>query len=357
MTLFYELIQVAIGSRESLSYVPSSDEWLRIYALSQKQALIGIAFQGLQKLYTCNPEMAGNLPVSLKLKWMACAVDIQRRNALVLGRAKEITGSFLTDGFRACILKGLSVSNYYPDPSLRQSGDIDLWVDAPRKELLKYLRSKYQVDSIVIHHADVSIFPDVETEIHYHPSYTYNPFRWRKYLAFFEQFRTECFVENGKGFCSPSIRFNSVYLLLHIFRHIYNEGVGLRQLLDYYYLLCLLGPEDRFFAMSELRGMGLERFVSAVMWVIKEVFIPNSSGVILLCNPDEKVGRFLLEEIEIAGNFGKWDRRFNYKGNHIRRALANLNRLCSFFSLSPSEVLWAPLWKLWHWCWRKVHNY
>ena len=359
MKLFYELLQVAVGSRETLSHIPTSSEWFDVYTVSQKQSLVGIAFQGLTKLYSARPELTVNLPSSLKMKWMAMSVDIQRRNSLILERARELSRSFAEDGYRSTVLKGVGVSKYYPDPSLRQGGDIDLWVDAPRGELISYLRSKYKVGSVVVHHADVEIFPDVETEIHFLPSYTYNPFRWLRYRSFFDSCRAECFVQNWDGYCSPSLRFNSVYLMMHIFRHIYNEGIGLRQLLDYYYLLRKLSSSDRVWAMSTLRKMGLGKFTAAVMWVIREVFLPSSQSLtddsdFLLCSPDEKSGRFLLNEIELAGNFGKWDKRLHRRKGYVGRVVENLGRLATFFSLSPSEVLWAPVWKAWHWCWRKT---
>lgn len=362
MKLFYELLQMGIGTKNSFSSVPSSNEWTALFIASQKQSLVGIAFQGLTKLFSSNPEIVVNLPGTLKMKWMAMSVDIQRRNSLILERAKELCGRFAEDGYRSTVLKGVGVSKYYPDSSLRQGGDIDLWVDAPRGELISYLRSKYKVGRIVIHHADVEIFPDVETEIHFWPSYTYNPLRWLRYRSFFDSCRAECFVRNGDGYCSPSLRFNSVYLMMHIFRHIYNEGIGLRQLLDYYYLLRKLSSSDRIWAMSTLRKMGLGKFTAAVMWVIREVFLPSSQSLtddddFLLCNPDEKSGRFLLSEIELAGNFGKWDKRLHRRKGYVGRLVDNLSRLTTFFSLSPSEVIWAPVWKAWHWCWRKYHRY
>lgn len=362
MKLFYELVQIGIGTRCSFSSVPSSNDWTTLFAASQKQSLVGICFQGINLMYHNEPEMVVNLPGALKMKWMAMAVDIQRRNSLILERARELSRRFAEDGYRSTVLKGVGVSKYYPDPSLRQGGDIDLWVDAPRGELISYLRSKYKVGSVVVHHADVEIFPDVETEIHFWPSYTYNPFRWLRYRSLFDSCRAEFFVRNGDGYCSPSLRFNSVYLMMHIFRHIYNEGIGLRQLLDYYYLLRKLSPSDHVWAMSTLRKMGLGKFTAAVMWVIREVCLPLSQSLtddddFLLCSPDEKSGRFLLNEIELAGNFGKWDKRLHRRKGYLGRVVENLSRLATFFSLSPSEVLWAPVWKAWHWCWRKVHRY
>lgn len=82
MQLFYELIQVAVGTRNRLSRIPSADEWQAAFAASQKQSLVGICFQGINNLYPDNPEMVENLPGALKMKWMAFAIDIQRRNSL-----------------------------------------------------------------------------------------------------------------------------------------------------------------------------------------------------------------------------------------------------------------------------------
>ena len=148
---------------------------------------------------------------------------------------------------------------------------------------------------------------------------------------------------------------------MHIFRHIYNEGIGLRQLLDYYYLLRKLNRSDRAWAMTTLSDMGLGKFTAAVMWVIREVFLPSpqpqtEDNDILLCHPDEKSGSFLLNEIELAGNFGQWDSRIHRRKGYLGKVAGKLVRLTRFFSLSPSEVLWAPFWKAWHWCWRKLHN-
>ena len=107
MKLFYELLQVAVGSRETLSHIPTSSEWSDVYAVSQKQSLVGIEFQGLTKLYSAKPELTVNLPSSLKMKWMAMAVDIQRRNSLILERARELSRYFAEDGYRSTVLKGV----------------------------------------------------------------------------------------------------------------------------------------------------------------------------------------------------------------------------------------------------------
>lgn len=107
MQLFYELIRVAVGSWETLSLIPTSGEWSYLLAASQKHSLVGIAFQGLPKLYSSNPEQVVNLPVPLKMNWMAMSCDIQRGNSLILERARELSRLFAGDGYRSTVLKGV----------------------------------------------------------------------------------------------------------------------------------------------------------------------------------------------------------------------------------------------------------
>ena len=47
---FFELIRVAIGTRDSLSHIPKSKEWKALYDMAKKQSLVGVCFAALQRL-------------------------------------------------------------------------------------------------------------------------------------------------------------------------------------------------------------------------------------------------------------------------------------------------------------------
>ena len=81
------------------------------------------------------------------------------------------------------------------------------------------------------------------------------------------------------------------------------------------------------------------------MWVLGDVF--GMERDLMIIAPNEKEGRFLLSEIEQAGNFG-------------HRIDRNVKKLLGLFLLHTkrnlhiqthdlSETLWNPLFKLWHW--------
>lgn len=347
--------------RDNLSRVPSISEWETLYTLSVKQALAGICFAGVQRL----PKDIWPARLTL-LKWFALSETIMKRNRLVTARLHDLYERFAAEGLRACFLKGQGMAKLYnlnlnKDSNLglyRQSGDIDVWVDGERDETIRIMREHFRCGRVVFHHMDVEVFDDVPVEVHFVPSYAYSLPRYRAYKRFFSEYKEECFVSSGIGCYVPSIRFNVVYLLMHIFRHVFHEGIGLRQLMDYYFVLVANGIINGNVNWNGLlKDMGLLRFAGAVMYVECEVF--GLKKEYMICEPDKKAGRFLLDEIMRAGNFGQYDPRIRDadSGGLVKLYLKNVKRLFGMVRLYPSEVLWAPFWKVWHWSWRKMKNY
>ena len=154
----------------------------------------------------------------------------------------------------------------------------------------------------------------------------------------------------------PNNAFNRIYILVHIYRHLFAEGVGLRQLLDYYFVLQQGFTEvEREETLRTLRSLGMMRFTRAVMWVLQEVYaMPDRY---FLTSPDEEEGQFLLDEIMLAGNFGKHDERMQRAEGEgtFRWGLRKVLRNFRFVRSYPSEVLWSPLFKVWHLFWRIKH--
>lgn len=78
-----------------------------------------------------------------------------------------------------------------------------------------------------------------EVELHFQPSYMYNPVTNRRLLAFCRNHRNACAAnrvvleETDRPVAVATDAFNRVYVLQHIMRHLFEEGIGLRQLMDY----------------------------------------------------------------------------------------------------------------------------
>ena len=360
MSLFVELIQLALGTRTVLSRIPSENEWQQIYDRAAKHSLVGVVLHGIEELRAKNAELS--VPKMLLLQWIGEVQIIEQRNKEMNEAAELLTRIFNNGGLRSCVLKGQGVARMY-DGSLslrRQPGDIDIWVEGERDDILKFLKEKHlKTGKIVIHHVDTSIIDGVETEVHFLPSYTYDYLRYLKYKRFFKEEANLQFdhFDERVGFAYPTNRFNAVYLMMHIFRHVFHEGIGLRQLMDYYFVLTHLTDEERMWAYGKLKWLGLGNVTSAVMYVMKTVF--QMDDKYLLYSPSEKTGKYLLEEIIAGGNFGKFGVQYEaaHSGSSFNLYLKNLKRLGKVYSLCPSEVLWAPIWKPSHWLWRKWKGY
>ena len=354
MTLFKELILISLGKRDSFSRRLNEADWLSLYTEAQRQAIGGILLDGVEKVIAFGEDKPNFL-----MQWISQVLALENRNRLLDARCKEITKVFNELGLRSCVLKGQGVARLYPNPLRRQCGDIDLWVEGKRDDIYKTLKARWKVGDTVIHHADVDIFKDTPTEIHFVPSFAYSPFLYRRYKRFFKRWADRQFANYNEsvGFACPTPDFNAVYSLMHIFHHVLHEGIGLRQLLDYYYILRSLDKEQRVQVFEEMRHMGLAKFAEAVMYVEQQMF--GLEPEFLLCKANERLGKQLLAEIEQAGNFGKYDKRNQHVNRKSRMDvyLHNVKRNFVFFKFAPSEVLWAPIWKPCHFVWRKLKGY
>lgn len=233
MDFFVELIQIALGIRSSLSTVPLEEDWQKAYRLAEKQALMGLLFSAIEKLN--EKDKTAMPPMSLFYQWTGLVLNTETQNKRLNEAAEHLTRIFKNGGLRCCVLKGQGMATFYQQPLRRQPGDIDLWVEGGRERVLKFLKDSYfGLGQVVIHHVDARIIDGVETEIHFIPVYSCNPFLHHRLQRFFRQHADEQFsnIDKELGFAYPTLRFNAVYILAHIYMHFLYEGIGLRQIVD-----------------------------------------------------------------------------------------------------------------------------
>ncbi len=353
---FFELIQVSIGTRSKLSIPPSEKDWTLLYEMACKQSIGGVVFEGFRKVL----EDEGKQAPSIFFQWFGLQQSVVGANRLHNQRAKDLFGIFKEGGFRSCVLKGQGTALYYEHPEYRQCGDIDIWVVGKRDDIIEFVRKKgVNVEKVDIKHSDMDFFEDVPVEVHFKPSWMFSPFTNKRLQRFFDEQTGKQFgyFDENAGFAHTTVDFDLVFSMVHIYRHIFFEGVGLRQLLDYYYILKNSEAEQRVEAMTVLKSLGMSSFAGALMWILRECFAMDET--LYLCEPNEHHGKFLLSEIMIAGNFGHYDTRFKHQSQNKRlsNGIIQLKRNLKFLKYYPSEVLWSPIWKVWHWGWRKWKGY
>ena len=303
LPLFFQLLRLGDEPQPALPGPAGADEWAGALAEARRQTLTGVMFATVGRL----PE-GQRPPRRLLLEWYAESERIRAANRLVNRRAVELTARFAARGMRSVVLKGQGVALLYPDPLLRMPGDIDLWTDAPRGELFDALRREFPGRRAVYHNMSCPFFDDVAVEVHFTPSWMNRPGANRRLQSFFRreagrQFSRRVELPEGAGpVCVPDAAFNCVYLLVHIYRHLFGGGIGLRQLMDYHYLLLAgCSDADRRAALRELDRLGLTGFARAVMYVLGRVFATPADR--LLLPPDEgSDGDFIIGGTVLNGN-------------------------------------------------------
>lgn len=359
--------------------------WHDLLLFAQKQAIVGVF---AHKILCDNNELLksdfflDNKPTDDDImEWMGAFTKIQRRNEKMNAYCIKVTHNFKKEGFDTCILKGQGNNLMYPDPFMRTSGDIDVWT-VPTNERRKkaklsanvlqrlslsdrmitfhYVRSLFIKAQFKSQHIEFPIWRNIPIEVHFYPMYLENPFANHQLRKFYReqmdlQFSNKKELPSLEGSISvPTPFFNAIYQLAHINVHLLIEGIGLRQLIDYYYVLREVPMEQHTEIRSLLEAMYLSKLASAVMWILKNIFgLPDEN---LYIEPDEKRGRRLLEEIERGGNFGKYDPRKPADEGFWHLQFRKTKQHAGLLMDYPSEELSEPLFRIAHFVWRQWYQ-
>lgn len=354
-TLFFNILRIAMEQQKSFSVVPTAKQWHEVFGIAVKQTLVGVLFAGIERL-----PAEQRPPREILLKWYALTERIKQNNRLLNKRAVETEEYFANEGFACCILKGQGVAAYYPNPLLRTSGDIDIWLSGGCKRIHAFARSRVGLQGLTYQHIHYPLYKDVEIEVHTTPGSLSNPSLNCKLQQYFKNsFKSRHFCrvslpEDIGEITVPDTELNLFYLLLHMYKHLLGEGIGLRQMMDYYYTLQQpIDADVRERVVQRLKEFKMLRFARATMYVMREVFCMDEA--LMFVAPDEEAGKFLLDEIMLSGNFGKYDVRIDRKNHHklIPRVWTSIRRNIRFLQYYPNEVLWNPIFRTWQYCWSR----
>lgn len=236
-----------------------------------------------------------------------------------------------------CTLKGLASAYYYPDPSIREMGDVDYLVQEADFETAKQaaLNAGFAID-----HGD-------------EPDGIHIAFK-REPMSIWEQHRTINGIPNGEVgeniqleidrtiktseqitldgvICRiPDAFHHGLIMLLHVASHMTSEGIGLRHLCDWAVFANRLGNDgfDELFE-EKLTRFGLWKFAQ-ILTLVSEKYL-GIAHMEWAQNPevtDEHL-EAVMEDIMNGGNFGKKDlnryREIKYISNRGERTVDNKN--------------------------------
>ena len=246
ITAFFAFLKYCLGYKGNISRVIAGMDWQELYSFASKQALLGLCFDGIERLGKENPEKLRLNPIGreLLMTWMGKAQQIRRQNMKVNAVASKLFSMLREDGLRCCVLKGQGNALMYPNPYSRTPGDIDVWIDASRERIMEYAQKKFELgDDIRLQHLETSL-DGVPVELHFFPCSMNNPIyharlqKWFRRNADLQCSHIVGLPDGAGDIAVPTSAFNVVYQLTHLYHHFFDEGIGMRQIIDYYYVVC-----------------------------------------------------------------------------------------------------------------------
>ena len=388
---YFKFLQFSLGLYEGEEFLTGEAlkgfDWKAFYRFAQKQTLVGVVFEGIQRL----PQAVAPTP-DLLLAWMGKSQMIYKKNIRMNEATATIYNKVREAGFRCCILKGQGNAVMYPNPHSRTSGDIDVWVNAGREDIRRLAVALTEGHGAVgnesLNHIQLTV-DGIAVEVHSTPAIMSSPLYNRRLQNWLRknadlQCSNMVSLPDGVGdIAVPTHAFNAIYQLYHLYHHYFYEGVGLRQVVDYYYVLANLPQETRNFKSNtdstnqtdkgdspsvsslgdnplqrELKHLGLWKFAGAMMYVLHEVMgltheVMGLTEEQMIAPMDKKRGEMLLDEILSGGNFGRYDKHSIFGNGAIAH---NIQRLCRDARLAwyyPAEALSEPIYRVCHWWWRR----
>lgn len=314
--------------------MPKVKDWSALVSFAEKQALIGICLPN-----SC-PE---NLSKDLLFQWIGQVQLIEQQNKLLNKRIERLFGKLDQDGFECCLLKGQGNAEMYPEPLRRCPGDIDVWIDADEEATYQYVKKMFPDAEVSYKHIHFPIFEDAPVDVHVTPLKFYSGVFQKRLQRWIEQNKIEQFShrirlsDTIRDVSVPTPLFNAVYQLGHMLIHLFDEGLGLRQVVDYYYVLngLVISEKEREELVSTVKNLGMYRFACAIMWIESSVLgLPIERCVV---GPNIQRGNQLLEDILEGGNFGHHSERYDGKTGFYYRGFVEAWRDVRLLSIAPRE--------------------
>ena len=235
-------LNYCLGKKVDMSMVVDKIDWRQLYNFASRQALLGFCFDGIERLTKEFSEELKQNPMGrdLLMTWMGAAQQIRRQNMKVNAVAGKLYSMLREDGLRCCILKGQGNALMYPNAYSRNPGDIDVWVNASREQITEYAKKHFKLgDDIRYQHIETSM-DGVPVELHFFPCTMNNPIynarlqKWFKRNADLQCSNVVSLPDGIGEIAIPTTAFNIIYQLTHLYHHFFDEGIGMRQIIDYF---------------------------------------------------------------------------------------------------------------------------
>jgi hypothetical protein len=317
----------------------SQEDWKLCYRLAARQGVMALAWDGVLTLPAdLQP------PRALKLTWGMAVQDYEAKYARFCRTIQELSTFYAEHGIVTVQMKGVGLSSYYPVPTHREGGDIDIFTFSADASKMTDAEANRLADQLMMQQG-------IEVELHSykHSNFYYKgiPIENHKFFLNVEDYciaaqvnalleqclqpQTTVLLNGECNILIPSPAFNTIFLAFHASQH-YGSGIALHHLCDWAMLIKRYGLQ----LPKELTD---KRFLEAIVAFTQ------------LCN------RYLGTEVETREDYGMADEileeilhsRFPHKEGVPVKGKINIllykTRRFLHRSRISNRILYMPLWK------------
>ena len=287
----------------AMPFTPEPDtDWSAVLEESKVQAVGTLAFQKYSELPLAD-EMAENIKKMIRASTM--------NNIRCLQYHTYLHKLMTANGISYCVVKGAASAHYYPDPLLRNMGDVDFFVpqgDIVRAEEVLKADGFEPWDHNHRYHV-VFRKGKAHYEMHFRPIAT--P-KGPVGDLFAEYWKNICedsvLLRDGLTTCRiPDAFLHGFILLSHLQGHLITDGIGLRHVCDW--LVFVNAFSDRDFVdifREKLKKVGLWRLAQLLaLAAVEHMGMPYREWM----GDDRETASELLFDIVAGGNFGRKDKQ------------------------------------------------
>ena len=291
--LFYDLLCLLKSCLWNTEYKPDGEpKYEEIYSQFVSHAIVAMP---AEQIKTTN-----GIDEEVRKKWVNHAYYVIYNHIKIERIQDELIQKLKEQNIRFVILKGSSASCYYPNPSLRMMGDIDIM--PCREDYNKAANILYSLCSIAPEHTNESerhlnfMYKGIVVELH------------QRFSSFTDiaktQYLDNLILTNISKDTKLCDEINGLVLLQHINQHL-ETGIGLRQIIDWIYFVNSYLNDINWITHfeSNAKRVGLDTLAITITKMCKDYLGLNDS--ITWCDMAEKaLSDELLVYILESGNFG-----------------------------------------------------
>lgn len=348
---------VLFGEKLDASDFTEAD-WKSIFQLADEQTVSALLLDGMSLL----PSECITIPLGDKLKRIATMQHIEQMNRLHRKVIVKIDQALKSEGISVVFMKGQTTALRYPNPLHRTPGDIDFVVNPKDfKKTMEVLEKIGKVNHDLVHeHHGMAWVDGVTVEPHYKVHNYQCPSTDHAMQEMFASvFPSELSSADMDGYAVPVFppTFESVFLISHMVNHVYEEGLGLRQVIDYAMFLSSSADKIDWLQHHEyLHQMHMERAWRIFTCICVDYLGMSLPSQVEPFSHQEKVwAEKMMTDIMRVGNFGRGEYVFQHRG--IKDAFNNycwVVKRCWYLGfVCPSEARWWIISKVKRFFWKK----